>query len=262
MRITFRGGEADSHGIDLYEGSESISGIGRAANLVSHYVITGDVRFRAPYTNRIKYLLTGAEEGSLTILVSEVIRLKKGADAAAAKLRSSTLLRHVIRRATGQEDHGSLQLADEEVPAGDIDVLAEAITPALQRAHRWIDQKEKTVDIILDEIKSTEFNIKTKKYLENEEHDKIDDIQDVSVGALNVNSRNGRVFFQDLGRTVPFVVPKNATDRTIPTLSRYLTQYAERTGATVNIRFRRVKYMDGRLKRIIVSDCYAIAGRH
>lgn len=98
----------------------------------------------------------------------------------------------------------------------------------------------------------------TKEYLKSEDIDDRSRTQDVSVGALNVNSRNGRVYFHDLGRTVPFYVSREADNRTIPTLSRFLTQYAERTGATVNIQFRRIKYPDGRLKKIIIYDCFAI----
>ena len=101
-------------------------------------------------------------------------------------------------------------------------------------------------------------NEESREYMETEDVVARVDVQDVSVGALNVNSRNGRVFFHDLGRTVPFYVPRDAEPRTIPILSRYLTQYAEKTGATVNIRFRRVRYADERLKRIIIYDCYSI----
>jgi len=260
MQIIFQGGEADAHRIDLYEGSESLAGLARASTLVAHYISTSQVRFRAPYSNQLQYYLTGAQDGSLTILISEISRIANEAQAAAARMRASRLLGRVVRRATGQEAEGPLTVDGLDIPAGDIDALAEAATPGLQRAHRWIDQGNKSITIRPGHGQEFNFNTETKEYLEAEEVSPQEDIQDVSVGALNVNSRNGRVFFHDLGRTVPFWVPRDATDRTIPTLSRYLTQYAEKTGATVNIRFRRVRYPDGRLKRLIVSDCYAIAG--
>ena len=91
------------------------------------------------------------------------------------------------------------------------------------------------------QISKIRLDEETKKYLATEYPDEITSTQDVSVGALNVNSRNGRVFFHDLGRTVPFYVPRDAESRTVPTLSRFLTQYAEKTGATVNINFRRIR---------------------
>lgn len=258
MRVHFRGGEAEQHRIDLYSGAESLSGIGRAANLVAHYAATGDVRFRAPYSNKIQFYIRGAEDGSLTIILDEMTRIANQALATAKRSQTRQLLQRVIKRAIGQAPAGSLQTDDGLIPEGDIDALAEAATPGLTRAHRWIDLGAKSISIEPDGARPMVLNRETREYLETEEvSDRVQD-QDVSVGALNVNSRNGRVFFHDLGRTVPFYVPRDANPRTIPTLSRYLTQYAEKTGATVNIQFRQVRYQDERLKRVIIYDCYAI----
>jgi hypothetical protein len=227
---------------------------------VAHYVATGDVRFRAPYSNQLQYQIGGTENGSLKIIVKEISRLANDAQAAAQRLRASKLLDRVLRRATGQAQQIALIADGLDVSEGTVDALAEAATPGLQRAHRWIDTGGKSITFEPESGQPFRFTPETKEYLETEVVGPAEDVQDVSVGALNVNSRNGRAFFHDLGRTVPFWVPRDATDRTIPTLSRYLTQYAEKTGATVNIRFRRITYPDGRLKRLIVSDCYAIEG--
>jgi len=259
MRITFSGGEANEHVLDLYSGAESLSGIGRVAALVTHYVSTGDVRFRAPYSDRLEFRLSSLAAGSLTAIISAASKIPDNILAAAAKLRAATLFERVLKRATGQAPGEAINLNGMIAPAGDIDVLSEAAIPALQRVHRWIDQNGKSIVIVPDQRPPVTFDGETREYLEAEELDANESIQDVSVGALNVNSRTGRVYFHDLGRTVPFVVPKSATGRTIVTLARYLTRYAERAEASVNIRFRRVKFIDGRLKRIIISDCYAIA---
>jgi hypothetical protein len=260
MEIRFNGGEADQHRVDLYSGAESLSGLGRVGNLVGHYVAEGEVRFRSPYSSQIQYYLSGAEDGSLTILVSEVTRIAGEVQRAAAKVRASSLFRRVLERATGQAGEGPLQVQGVEYPSGDIDALAEAASPGLLRAHRWIDQPNKTIRISPEDGAAVTFNSATREYLETEEVSEDDGVLDVSVGALNVNARTGRVFFHGLGRTVPFYVPRNSTARTIPTLSRFLTQYAERTGATVNIRYSEVRYADDRLKRIIIHDAYPIAG--
>jgi hypothetical protein len=258
MKVHFRGGEADDHRIDLYTGAESLSGLGRAANLVAHYVATGEVRFRSPYSNKIQFYITGSEDGSLTIILDEITRIANEARAAASRSKTRKLLRRVINRAIGKAEAGALPTPDGTVSEGDIDALAEAATPGLTRAHRWINTEGKSISLEQEEGRPMTLNQETREYMESEEVSARVDLQDVSVGALNVNSRNGRVFFHDLGRTVPFYVPRDAEARTIPNLSRYLTQYAERTGATVNIRFRRVRYPDERLKRVIIYDCYGI----
>lgn len=77
----------------------------------------------------------------------------------------------------------------------------------------------------------------------------------MSVAALNVNARTGRVFFFDLGRTIPFRVPADAAPKTIANLSRFLTRYAEKDPKRVDISFKRITYQDGRLKRIVIVDC-------
>jgi hypothetical protein len=72
---------------------------------------------------------------------------------------------------------------------------------------------------------------------------------------LNVNSKNGRVYLLDEGRTVPFLVHRDADPGTVPTLTRYLNKYANKTGETVSIRYRPVRHIDGRIKRLLIFDC-------
>ncbi len=258
MEIRYVGGEADDGLVDLALGAESLAGLGRVANLVAHYIATGDVRFRGPYSNKVRFYIDETQDGSLKVLTKEVGRLSSAAANATATKNAKKLLRHIVARALGQADEGALDLDGLEVAAGTIDVLAEAATPGLERSHMWIDTSAKKIVINDSDIRKVRLDEETKAYLKSEEIDDHPQTQDVSVGALNVNSRNGRVYFHNLGRTVPFFVPRDAEERTIPTLSRYLTQYAEKTGATVNIRFRRIKYPDGRLKKIIIYDCYAL----
>ncbi|UVO54902.1 hypothetical protein [Sphingomonas sp. SUN039] len=259
MEIKFDGAEANQHHIEAYEGVESIAGITRVAGLVAHYAATGKVRFRRPFSQDIKYYFERTEPGSLGLIFSTVARNAGQANALADK--ASKLLRRVIRRATGQVAERDLTVGDTIIPAGDIDVLAEAVEPSLRRGHAWIDSRGKKISIKSDGYPATLLNSETREYLETEEEAEELDVQDVSVGAVNVNGRSGRVFFHDLGRTVPFRAPKTATARTIPTLSRFLVQYADKTGATVNINFRRIFYPDQRLKRVLIYDCYPIEGR-
>lgn len=264
MEIIFRGGEADDHRIDLYTGAEALAGFGRVGNLIAHYAATNTVRFRAPYSDLIGFNLESSEEGSFKAVIGEVARLADDARNAAAIRKTGALFRRVVQRAIGQAEEGPLAVGQEEIPAGDIDALAEAASPALERAHRWINQNGKTITVDPSGARPIALNDDTREYLEAEEIDDRRDVQDVSVAALNVNSRYGRVYFADLGRTVPFYVPGDAEGRTMVMLSRYLVRYAERRRrgenypTNVRIEFRRVKHLDGRLKRVIVYDCYPL----
>lgn len=258
MQIKFSGAEADNGHVDLQGGGDSLAAFGHIANVIGHYVAEGKVRFRGPYTNKVQFRISSTQPGSLKVTVDELKRFGSEVRNAAAGLKLRSLFERVLNRAVGQSEEGALAIADEQIPAGDIDALAEAVTPSLTRAHRWINTQAKVISIGSDDHEFVRFDEDAKRYLEDEIIADNDEVLDVSVGALNVNSRNGRVYFHGLGRTVPFYVSKTANPRTVPTLSRYLTQYAEKTGATVNITFQRVTYADGRLKRIIVHDCFPI----
>jgi hypothetical protein len=258
MRIIFSGAEADMHRIEAYHGLDSLYGIARAATLAAHYVATGDVRYRMPFDSSIQWHLTGLEQGSLGAVLQV---FTQAANAVEVTLRATRLTSRIVRRGTGQAAAGELNTAGLQVPSGDIDALAEAAEPALKRAHGWINRLDKSITLLENDGASLMLNADSKEYIESEIEGEFDEIQDVSVAALNVNGRTGRVFFFDLNRTIPFKVPRTANLRTIPTLGDFVRQYARRTGATVNIRFTKIFYPDQRLKRIIIHDCFAIEGR-
>ena len=259
MDIFFRGGEATEGLAELHEAGESLSAIGRVGNLTAHFVSTGDVRFRGPYTKDLGFYLSSAEQGSLRLIIKEVSGAADQAVAALQRTKARALFRRVIRRGLGDAAEEDLIVHDETFHSGTIDALAEASEPALRRAHRWVDD-DRNISLEFDDLEKIDFTQETKEYLEFENVDQSEVAQDVSVAALNVNNRTGRVYFLDLGRTVPFKVIRNAAARTIPNLAQYLSEYADKTGATVNIRFQRVSSADDRLKKILISDCYPIEG--
>jgi hypothetical protein len=260
MIIKFTGGEARTHKVEAYSGAESLTGFARAATLAAHFSVTGEVRFRAPYSDNLQYYFEAPNPGSLEFVFSQICRLGNDAAQLAAKVKSERLLERVIARATGQAEMENLELDEQVIDAGTIDALTEAATPGLVRAHSWIDTDDKAISIVKNARELVRLDDDTKEYINSEEMGE-ERVQDVSVGALNVNSKVGRVFFHDLRRTVPFKVARTAHNRTVTMLSRYLTQYAEKTGATVNIRFVPIYYPDRRLKKILIFDCYGIEDR-
>jgi hypothetical protein len=254
LEITFTGLEARRHHIAANEGLESLAGLAHAATLVAHFVSTGTVRQRQPYDDRLRFYFEQTRPGSLTALLGLGGALAVGAGGNAVY----DILKAVWKRATGSGEDGDITSGDRVYRAGDIDALTEAVAPSLLRGHAWIDHSEQRISIKRSKAVLVDFSRDTKDYLKTEVVEEGESVQDVSVAAININSKHGRVYFLDLGRTVPFKVDKNAAERTIPTLSRYIVQYADRTGATVNIRFKKILYVDGRLKRIIIYDAYSI----
>lgn len=260
MDITFVGDEADQHRIEAFSGAESLAGIARAAVLVAHYAATGEVRHRAPYSNDIEFFLEAPVEGSLEFPL-KVLSEVAGALSSHKKKIAVALLSLVIARATGQAAESNLEMDRQVIKSGDVDALAEAATPGLLRAHYWIDGTNKKIHLNRDAGTPISLTSSTKSYMESEIPGPKSTI-DVSVAALNAISKVGRVYFNDLGRTIPFKVAREAKGRTVPALSRYLTQYVNKTGATVNIEYQPIYYPDKRLKRIMIFDCYALDGKN
>lgn len=256
LEITFTGREARQHHIKANEGLESLAGLAHAATLVAHFISTNTVRQRQPYDDSLQFFFQATKPGSLTALLSLGGELALGV----AGNGVYDLLKVVWKKATGSGVDGDVQIGDHTYQSGDLDALTEAVTPSLLRGHSWINHHEQKISIRTGRQLMVDFDQSTKNYLKNEIPEEGESVQDVSVAALNANSKHGRVFFFDLGRTVPFRVDRDANGRTIPTLSRYLTRYIEKTGATVNIRFKKIFHIDGRLKRIIIFDCFSIEG--
>lgn len=256
LEFKFTGLEAKRHQIAANEGFESLSGLAHAATLVAHFTVTGVVRQRQPYDDGLRLFFQDTRPGSLEVVLAVGGSLAMGA----AGNLFYDLLKNVWKRATGTGAKGDLEIGGVSYREGDLEALAEAISPSLLRGHSWLAHPEQNISIKTGHQIIVDLNKETKDYLKEEVVEEGDSLQDVSVAALNANSKYGRVFFFDVGRTVPFKVDKNASFRTIPNLSRYLTEYVDNTGATVNIKFKKVLYRDGRLKRIIISDCYGIKG--
>lgn len=256
LEITFLGREADRHQVEANDGLESLAGLAHAATLVAHFAATGTVRQRYPYDDRLKFYFQNTKPGSLTAVLAIGGTLAAGA----AGNLVYDLLKVVWKRATGTGDDGDINIGDQTFKGGDLDALTEAVSPSLLRGHAWIDGSKQRISIKKGSELLVDFSKGTKSYLKDEVPEEGQSQQDVSVAALNANSKHGRVYFFDLGRTIPFKVDRYSTPRTTSNLSRYLTQYVDNTGATVNIRFKKIFHADGRLKRIIIYDCYGIEG--
>jgi hypothetical protein len=220
VRIKFDGAEADAHRLEAYEGIKSIEGLIRVARIATHYAATGEVRFRAPYTTLLEAQIASTRNGSFEMLFDYASRIVDQAAASVAKLKAEELFNFLIRRGTGQVDEDELVVGEETIPSGDIAAMGEAAESGLKAAHRWIDSEGKVISLI-DGDDATKLDLETKYYVE-EEIMGDETTQDVSVAALNANSKNGRVFLVDQQRTVPFIVHRDAHPQTIANLSRYL----------------------------------------
>jgi len=258
--ISFRGRDADNGHIDAFAGIESAAGIARALTLIGHYVATGTVRHRFPFDPKVQFFLEGTEEGSFnwTIALSVAGSLALGLTTNAIY----DIAKVAFNRAIGEEPASISEQVNQldRRRSGDIDALIEVVEPALKKAHYGIGETANKIVIQKKRSKENlvEFNFESKSYL-NDSVEGDDDIQDVSISALNVNDKTGRAYFLDLGRTVPFRVSKDADPDTMTVLSKGLDRYANNNVAPIQISFVRVEAVDGRLKKVIIFKAVDIS---
>lgn len=252
MRIKFEGAEADDHRLEAYEGIKSLEGLIRVARIATHYAATGEVRFRAPYTDLLESQISQIQNGSLEMLFDYASRITDQIASSDAKTKAEALFNFLIRRGTGQTEDEDLEVEGVTIPSGDVAAMAEASESALKAAHRWIDRDSKSISVF-DGDTPTRLDEGTREYVEEEIMGE-EQTRDVTVAAINANSKNGRVYLFDEHRTVPFLIHKEAEPGTMATLSKFLPKYVARTNETVNIRFRPVLHIDGRIKRLIIFD--------
>lgn len=256
MRVKFEGAEADQHKLEAYEGIKSLEGLIRVARIATHYAATGEVRFRAPYTDLLEARISQINNGSFEMVFDYASRMADAVSFDAAKTRAEALFNHLIRRGTGKSEQEEIVVEGKTIPSGDLAAMGEAAESGLKAAHRWINLGEKKISVI-DGDDQADLDLSTKEYVETEIVGE-ELTRDVSVAAMNVNSKNGRVYLLDEKRTVPFLVHKNAQSHTVSNLSKYLQKYAEKTGQTVNIRYRPIRHIDGKTKRLIIFDCFEV----
>lgn len=252
----FQEGDATRHRVPAYEGTQSLQGVSRGLVLVSHYVSTGAVRHRAPFSGLIKHYLTPLRQGSLDAIISVVVSnpelLAIGVSGSIIGNLLTDAVRTVFRRVIGHEAHpndDSLRNTIEERP-GDFEALVDATEPSIRQAHTVIGQGAENIVIVKGQNNVVNFNSDSKRYVESSTLSDIEEEQDVSIGSLNVNSGYGRAYLSDIGKTVPFVISSSAAVGTGAILSYSLNEYASNRPSTVTVKFRRVIAPDGRTKRL------------
>ena len=258
----FTGGQADDHFIPAFEAGQSLHGLARGFVVVGHYLAKGEVRHRYPFNSGIEIYMGPPRRGSFETVFQLVadpnVQMFGGALGAVAlgitANFASDFIRHIYRKASGQEEAIQTDpVAEiEDARPGDIDALVDALEPALKLAHTSVGAGAANVIIIGGTGNIVNFNSNTKRYLHAENREDDSTTQDLSVGSFNVNSRGGRVYFHDLGKTVPFSISSNCTPETIPAISHSLNQYALGLPSDISVTFLRTIAGDGSVKKIFI----------
>jgi hypothetical protein len=134
--IQFRGGEAEDHRLDFYDGAESLFGFARALLLLSsNYLVHGKVAFQAPSVRGVRAFMLPAKPGSFAQIIQLVLE-NPGATAFGAVsgvvLWDFTKLMFARTVGTIAKPKTSFVNSVESAKISDLDSLSEAITNPLR----------------------------------------------------------------------------------------------------------------------------------
>jgi len=191
----FTQGEASNHRLPAYEGSQSIEGIARSIQLVGHFLVTGSVRRRYPFSDDLRLFITPPRAGSFDAIfeiITSPTALAIGGGLASGITGNllTDFLKLTFRRAIGQSDPKVSSTVEkiEEARPGDTDALVDAIEPSVRRAHSVINHGAGNVVIISGSDNLVKFDAVSKRYIETSHTSDEDETLAVSIGSFNVNS--------------------------------------------------------------------------
>ena len=222
LTIVFEGSEPEDHDLNFYDGAASLFGFAKTLQLTTHYLKNGKVAFQAPSAKGVRLVMFPSKPGSYIqpieiILNDRVIALPNSIARQGAATRrvnraevidfTNFMIQRTVGRLSAAPQTTLVQEYSDTV-APDLDALSEAIDGPLKEAHRAIATR--TIREISLRRRSENFlilNTASYEYLEFTKISPSVSTKYGSVAAYNVNSRRGRFYEQELGRTVPFTPP-------------------------------------------------------
>lgn len=262
MKAKFSGGMAESHQLPAYEAAQSLYGISRSALITLNYLAEGRVRRRefSPRGFQINLIEScrGSFEAIFEIITNPsmmIIASSLGAYASSEFVEK--FLASTMRRSVGEAADPVVEEleAAKSLDTGDTSALVDAIEPAMRSAHTVINHGAAKIELMTPQSALAILDAETKRYIWSSVPD--DDMQEklFGIASYNANSREGRAFDYDLGKTVPFSISRDADRTTVAEILKSMTSYAlRREGDTlrssVAIRYTRVLSGDDRIKKI------------
>ncbi|WP_156861547.1 DUF7946 domain-containing protein [Oceanicaulis alexandrii] len=247
-------GDLSSKGLmDLSLAGESLSGFGISFNRVIYYLEHQKVRYKGPYSEQNKVLISAPHKGSVEYDLA--VLLSGPAAGLGYNLTSSFVydfIKSVFRRATGQDSPDEVKSWERVATKGTFDAVADSVVDPLKRAHAPIGYSANNI-YIFNGPASVQFNGDTKSFLEEEVFDPVS-FEDIAVvNSMNGNNRSGRVYLSEEERGVSYILGEEVSDQTIDALLWSHSQYYRRRDANIAISYRAFRRPDGKVKRVIVD---------
>ena len=252
-KLKYQGEIASKGMMDLSLAGESLSGFGISFNRIMYFLENQSVRYRGPYSEDNKVLVSAPKKGSVEY---DLAVLLTGPAAGIGYSLTSNFVydfaKAVFRRATGQDVEGEVNSWERVATRGTFDAVADSIVDPLKRAHIPIGYSANNIYIFNGDNK-VEFNKQTQSFLEEEVFDPVsfDDI--AVVNSMNGNNRSGRVYLHEEQRGVSYLLGEDATESTVDALLWSHSKYYRRKDANIAISYKAFRRPDGKVKRVIIQ---------
>lgn len=260
FRLTLRGGLAERHVMEGYDGYTALAGAAFTLSLVTNYVETGIIRHRGEFVGRHSVIAEPMQRGSL---IADFKVMMGGAPPAKFDLPDESksgllygLVRRVIHRNIGLPSEAlndeTQYLIDEF--GGDVEALVSATEPSLRNAHGAIGNSAASVEWVGGFSSMGTLNPESKAYMKASILDPTLIVKKVSVSGFFGNTGRGLIFDPDLNHNISVSMTRDTLLNVGTVFSYGLDQYLKKTGNTVTISFTRMLASDGRPKHYIIKD--------
>ena len=257
IKISYHYGDAEHGVLDMYDASVSLQGFARALAITGHALLNdGEIRMKGNRIEGGRLLLSPPRRGSFEEVVTFVITNKEAIGASIAAAAFYDLLKWTWSKTFDlvyKPKTPHVRKIEERIEPF-IGEMEEALESPLEQAHRPIRQNNEMV-VSLKRPRSGEIIRLDKETLASVSLHTEEEIVQVSgnVTRYNILSGFGRLYDDDLGRTVSFKIMDDVptTQKELLTWSMHYAQKEEGAGK-IKLDVQRVISAKGNVKRYLV----------
>ena len=259
IKLSYKGGDADLHRLDMYDASMSLHGFARAIAITTHALLNdGEVKRKGNRASGAKVFVSPPQKGSYEQILTVLIDNKEAIGASIVAAAFWDILKWTWSKTLDlvhEPETSTVKKLGERVEPfiGDMEEVLES---ALEEAHRPIKNNPNiTIDVTRPRVGEViKMNSETLKSVSIRTDDQVITGIAGNVTKYNILSGIGRFYEDQKGHTVSFKVPDKATEnmRKTVTWSMHHAQSGEGEGK-IEFHARRVLSAKGILKRYLIE---------
>jgi hypothetical protein len=257
IKLSYNGGDADEHRLDMYDASVSLQGFARAIAITTHALLNdGEVKRKGNRAAGAKIYVSPPKKGSYEQILTLVVENPIAASVVAAAFWDMLkwTWTKTLDLAHEPETPTVKKISERVEPF--LSDIEEVLESALEEAHRPIKNNQKiTIDVSRPRVGNViRMNSETLKSVSIRTEENIVEGINGNVTKYNILSGIGRFYEDTKGHTVSFKMPEKSSEqmRKRVTWSMHHAQGGVGEGK-IELHARRVVSAKGVLRRYLVE---------